>query len=128
MNWLSNFWAVIVWFFWAYVFIAYLFTLVIVLGDIVRDRALNGWLKAVWVLCLVFLPFLTVLVYLITRGKGMNQRNSRGVRTVPEPDDYRPRILAPASPPDEISKAQALLAAGSITPDEFASLKARALA
>jgi hypothetical protein len=128
MDWLSSFWAVLVWFFWAYVFIAYLFTLVLVLGDIFRDRSLNGWLKALWIICLVFLPFLTVLVYVIARGKGMNERNSGGSATVSEPDDYRPRIIPPTSAADEITKAQSLLAAGSITPDEFAVLKAKALA
>ena len=128
MNWVSDFWAIIVWFFWAYVFIAYLFTLILVLADIFRDRSLNGWFKAVWIVCLVFVPLLTVLVYLVTRGKGMNERNSRGTTTVSEPHDYRPRIISPASPSDEISKAQALLASGSITQDEFSALKAKALA
>ncbi|MET1052779.1 MAG: SHOCT domain-containing protein [Mycetocola sp.] len=124
----SNFWEVIVWFFWVYVFIAYLFTLVLVLGDIFRDRTLNGWLKAVWIIFLVFFPLLTTLVYVIARGKGMSERNSRGFATVSEPDDYRPRIIPPASPSDEIAKAQELLAAGSITQDEFEALKAKALA
>ena len=128
MNWVSDFWAIIVWFFWAYVFIAYLFTLILVLADIFRDRSLNGWFKAVWIACLVFVPLLTVLVYLVTRGKGLNERNSRRTATVPEPDDYRPRIIPPTSPSDEISKAQALLASGSITHDEFSALKAKALA
>jgi hypothetical protein len=125
---LSNFWAVIVRFFWAYVFIAYLFTLVMVLGDVFRDGSLNGWYKAAWIVCLVFVPFLTVLVYVITRGKGLNERNSRGSTTVAEPADYRPRIIPPASPSEEITKAQALLTAGSITHDEFAAIKAKALA
>lgn len=128
MNWVSDFWSIIVWFFWAYVYIAYLFALVLVLADIFRDRSLNGWFKALWIACLIFVPLVTVLVYLVTRGKGMNARNSGGTPTVPEPDDYRPRIIPPASPSDEISKAQALLASGSITQDEFAALKAKALA
>lgn len=128
MDLLSNFWDIFVWFLWGYIFVAYLFTLVLVLGDIFRDSSLNGWLKAVWIIFLVFVPFLTVLVYVIARGKGMGERNSSRAATVPEPDDYRPRIIPPASPSDEITKAQALLAAGSITESEFAALKARALA
>lgn len=128
MDLLSNFWDIFVWFLWGYIFIAYLFALVLVLGDIFRDRSLNGWLKAVWIIFLVFVPFLTVLVYVIARGKGMSERNTSRDATVPEPDDYHPRIIPPASPSEEISKAQALLASGSITQDEFAAIKAKALA
>ncbi|MCP2032655.1 hypothetical protein L1277_002765 [Okibacterium sp. HSC-33S16] len=127
MNWWSTFWAVIVWFVWAYLLIAYLLLLIRVLGDIFGDRALNGWSKAVWVAGLVFLPFLTVLAYLVVRGNGMNGRNPRGEATVSEPHDYRPRIIPLASPSNHIATAQSLLAAGSITPEEFAALKAKAL-
>lgn len=128
MNWMNNFWDFFAWFFWAYVFIAYIFAIVFVLIDIFRDHTLNGWLKALWILCLVFIPFITVLVYVIARGKGMSERNARGPEIAPEPTDYTPHIFPPASPADEVAKAQALLDAGSITPDEFAALKARALA
>lgn len=57
-----------------------------------------------------------------------SERSPTGMATVPEPDNYRPRIVPPSSPSDEISKAQALLAAGSIDENEFAAIKARALA
>lgn len=128
MNWMNNFWDFFAWFFWAYVFIAYIFAIVFVLIDIFRDHSLNGWLKALWILCLVFIPFITVLVYVIARGKGMSERNARGPEIAPESTDYKPRIFAPTSPAEEVSKAQALLDAGSITPDEYAALKAKALA
>jgi hypothetical protein len=128
MDILSNVWDVILWFFAAYVFIAYLFALVLVLADIYRDADLNGWLKALWTLCLIFVPLLTVIVYVIVRGKGMNERNSRGMGTPPEPTDYTPRWGSGLSASDEIAKAQSLLQAGAITQDEFTALKAKALA
>ncbi|GGE90662.1 SHOCT domain-containing protein [Mycetocola zhadangensis] len=127
MNWFNDFWDVIVWFLWIYVVLAYLITIVFVLGDIFRDHSLSGWLKALWVICLVFVPILTVLVYVIARGKGMSERNARGPVTVSEPDDYHPHIYSP-SPTDQIAQAQGLLASGSITADEFAALKAKAMA
>ena len=127
MNLLTNAWDVIVWFFWVYVFIAYLFALVLVLADIFRDHSLNGGLKALWIFCLIFVPLLTVLVYVITRGKGMSERNSRETGTVPEPTDYTPRWGTAPSSSDEISRAQSLLSAGVITEEEFATLKAKAL-
>ncbi|MET0934288.1 MAG: SHOCT domain-containing protein [Mycetocola sp.] len=128
MDVLSNLWGIILWFFWIYVFIAYLFALVIVLGDIFRDASLNGWLKAVWVIFLVFVPLLTVIVYVLARGKGMNERNSRGAGTPAEPTDYVPRWGTGVSASDEITKAQSLLQSGVITEAEYAELKAKAMA
>ena len=128
MDWLSNFWDVLLWLFWAYIYIAYLFAIVFVLGDVFRDRSLNGWLKALWVICLVFVPFLTVLVYLIARGKGMSERNARefgGQRAASAPTVGG---ATGSSPTEEIARAQALLQTGTITQHEFETLKARALA
>lgn len=36
-----------------------------ILSDLFRDHEVSGWMKAVWVLFLVFIPFLTALIYLI---------------------------------------------------------------
>jgi hypothetical protein len=128
MDLLSNLWGIIVWFFWAYVFIAYIFALVLVLADIYRDATLNGWLKALWTICLIFVPLLTVIVYVIVRGKSMNERNVRNRGTPAEPADYVPHWGTEPNATDEIAKAQSLLQSGAITVDEFAALKAKALA
>lgn len=125
---LGEFWDVLLWLFWAYVYIAYLFAIVFVLGDIFRDHSLNGWLKAVWILCLVFVPFLTVLVYVIARGTGMSERNSREFGGRRAASASGAGSVSPASAADEIAKARELLDTGTITPQEFESLKARALA
>ncbi len=45
-----------------------------ILVDVFRDHTLNGWLKAVWLIFLVLVPFITGIVYVITRGKGMAER------------------------------------------------------
>jgi hypothetical protein len=44
-----------------------------ILTDLFRDHTLSGGSKTLWVLFLVFLPFLAVLVYVISGGKGMAQ-------------------------------------------------------
>ena len=56
------------WFLWAFIFITYLFALFAVIGDLFRDHKLNGWAKAVWIIALIFVPFLTLLIYLVARG------------------------------------------------------------
>src|SRR5215216_2208469 len=72
----ESFWDIIWWFFWVFVFISYLMVLFNIVADLFRDHALNGWWKAVWIIFLIFVPFLTALVYLIARGKGMSERGA----------------------------------------------------
>ena len=123
----NNFWNVIWLIFWAFAFVAYLFALFAIIGDLFRDRKLNGWWKALWIIFLIFLPFLTALVYLIARGRGMAERQARDVQQAQaQADDYI-RTVASASPADDIAKAKQLLDQGVITAGEFDALKAKAL-
>ena len=69
----TDIWDILWLFFWSYVFIAYLTVLFMVLADIFRDQGLSGWGKAGWVLFLVFVPVLTAVVYLVTRGSHRDQ-------------------------------------------------------
>ena len=64
------FWSVL-WFFFLFIWIMVLFH---VLTDLFRDHSVSGAQKTLWVLFLVFLPFLAVFIYLIVRGKGMGER------------------------------------------------------
>jgi hypothetical protein len=125
----DDFWSVFWLFFWAFAFVAYLCTIVVVLGDIFRDRRLGGWGKAAWLLFLVFVPFLTVLVYLIARGPGMMKRDNGDygrAHAASSDVDYAapPPIKNPAS---EITQAKQLADAGVITQGEFDAIKNKAL-
>ena len=68
------FWLLIWWF----LFFAYLVILFQIIGDLFRDHALSGWWKAVWIIFLIVVPFLTALIYIIARGKGMAERQLAG--------------------------------------------------
>ena len=111
---------------WSFYFIAYLYVVIVIITDLFRDDALNGWLKALWIIALVFVPFLTALIYIIARGKGMAARaqSARG-GVVAESDAYRPS--ASSSPAADIAQAKALLDAGAISQGEFDALKSKAL-
>ena len=127
MNFLQGVWD---WFwllFWVFAYMAYLFVLIYIIFDVFRDRSLNGWLKALWLILLVFVPFVTGLVYLIARGKGMAERSARKQVEYQEYSDAYVRSVSFASPTDEIAKAQALRDQGVITDGEFEALKAKAL-
>ena len=121
----GSFWDLIWWFLVAFIFIAYLFALFAIIGDLFRDHKLNGWFKALWIIFLVFMPFLTALVYVIVRGRGMAERNNARRGVVAESDDYRPS--ASATPAGDIAQAKALLDAGTISKGEFDALKSKAL-
>jgi hypothetical protein len=127
MDFWNNFWNIIWLFFWSFAFIAYLFALFAIISDLFRDHKLNGWWKALWIIFLIFVPFLTALVYLIARGPGMAERSQKEARQVQQSTDAYIREVATSSPSDEIAKAKALLDAGTITPEEFAHLKSVAL-
>ncbi|MFC0715375.1 SHOCT domain-containing protein [Cellulomonas biazotea] len=121
MDW---FWLMIWWFF----IVMYLIILFQILGDLFRDRELSGWWKAVWIIGLVVLPFLTALIYLIARGRSMAERNVRDLTQAKADTDAYIRDVAGASPATQISQAKALLDSGAISEQEFAALKAKALA
>ena len=120
------FWNLAWFFFWGVAFIGYLFAIIGVLADIFRDRHLNGWGKAAWMFFLIFVPFLTVLVYLIARGRGMVDRLERIEDERPPSETYAP-APAMANPAGEIAHAKELVDAGVITPGEFEAIKSKAL-
>ena len=103
-------WGFIWWFFMLFVFIAYLFVLFAIVGDIFRDRELNGWLKALWIIFLVFVPFLTALIYLIARGQSMNRRaTGAAAQARAAQEEYIRSVATPgSSAADEIAKAKAI--------------------
>ncbi|MET1043206.1 MAG: SHOCT domain-containing protein [Microbacteriaceae bacterium] len=122
-------WSWIVWFFWVYVFMAYLMVLFSIFADLFRDHTLNGWLKAVWIIFLIFVPFLTALIYVIARGSGMQKRSiARAQEMQGQQDAYIRSTAGASSPTQDIAKAKSLLDSGAITQAEFESLKSEALA
>ncbi|UNK46842.1 PLD nuclease N-terminal domain-containing protein [Arthrobacter sulfonylureivorans] len=123
----EDFWEFFWFLFWTVAFIAYLITLFSVVADLFRDRSLNGWWKAVWIVFLIFLPFLTVLVYLIARGTGMAERSQQRALNTQDAVNKYIGDVAGTSPSDEIAKAKSLLDTGNITADEYAAIKSHAL-
>jgi hypothetical protein len=123
---MDGFWSYVWYLLWIFLFLAYLIVLFQILSDLFRDRHLNGWWKALWVVLLIFLPMITALVYLIARGRGMAERNLAAAQDAKSAtDDYIKTVAG--SPADHIASAKRLLDDGTITPEEFEALKAKAL-
>ncbi|MEE3851625.1 SHOCT domain-containing protein [Gordonia sp. LSe1-13] len=110
-----------------FIFVAYLMMLFWIIADLFRDRELSGWWKAVWMVFLIFVPWLTALVYLIARGPGMSRRAEvTRVEMQQQSDDYI-RSVAGKSSAEQIADAKSLLDSGVIDEQEYAALKAKAL-
>jgi ABC-type multidrug transport system fused ATPase/permease subunit len=128
VSFIDIFWSVL-WFFFLFIWIM---ILVHILGDLFRDRSLSGGAKTLWVLFLVFLPFLAVLVYLFTRGQGMAERAAARQQQAQDQFEGYVRTVATgdatATPTEQIAQAKQLLDAGTIDQAEFDRLKAKALA
>jgi len=117
-------WVVIVSFF----FIMYLMMLFSVIIDLFRDRELSGVMKAIWIIALLFFPLLSLLVYLIARGKGMAERSVKEqVEQKEQFDAYVKSVSGSGGAAAELEKASALLDSGKISQAEFDTLKAKIL-
>jgi len=108
--------------------VIWIWILITVLIDLFRDHELSGWWKAVWVFFLVFLPVITVLVYLIARGNGMRDRAIAEHTHMRDASEQYIRSVAGSSPVDELHKLDELRARGAISQQEFEQLKAKILA
>jgi hypothetical protein len=120
-------------FFWFiisfFLLMAYLMVLFQIITDLFRDKDTSGWVKAVWIFFLIFLPILTSLVYLIARGRQMTERNISAVQAAQKDQEaYIRQVSATAAPADQIAQAKGLLDSGAISAEEFDALKAKALA
>ena len=127
MDVLEGIWDFVWFFFWTFAFIAYLMVLFSIIGDLFRDHELGGFAKAVWLIFLLFVPFITALVYVIARGRGMSERQMEIMQRQQEYEAQRIRSIAGVSSADEISKAASLYQSGAITAEEYESLKEKAL-
>jgi hypothetical protein len=115
-------WTVFVIFF----LVMFLMILFSIFGDLFRDHEMGGGAKAVWVLALILFTPLTALIYLIVRGGGMAKRaQAAQVEAQQQFDDYVKQTAGGSAA--EIAKAKELLDAGTISQEEFDSIKSKAL-
>ena len=114
-------WSLLVIFF----MVIYFMMLFQVIADVFRRRDATGWKKAAWLVFLFCAPFLGLIAYLVTNSEPMAQRASAVMesrRTVSGNGG------GSDGPTAQIANAKALLDSGAITPEEYTTIKHRALA
>ena len=115
-------WTVFVIFF----LVIFLMILFSIFGDLFRDHEMGGVAKALWVLALILFTPLAALIYLIVRGGGMAKRAQAAQAEAQQQfDDYVKQTAGGSAA--EIAKAKELLDAGTISQEEFDSIKSKAL-
>ena len=75
----TDFWDVLLWSFWFFIWISALMVWFRCLFDLFGDPDLSGWGKAGWSILLIFVPWLGALIYLIARGRSMANRQMAAV-------------------------------------------------
>ena len=122
---LEVFWTMLIFF----GFIVWIWILFTIFADIFRRSDINGWIKFLWIIFVVFFPLLGVLVYLVANHQGMSNRTIEGQRAAQNQfDEYVREAAGSGDPASQIARAKELLDNGTITQQEFDSIKSKALA
>jgi predicted PurR-regulated permease PerM len=122
---LNVFWDILIIFAW----VIFIWIAITVLIDVFRRHDISGWAKAAWVVFIVILPWIGVLVYLIANHDGMAERRNKDAQQAQAQfDQYVRQAAGTGGAASEIEKAKQLLDNGTITQQEFDSIKAKALA
>ena len=104
-----------------FIFIVWFWLLISVVSDLFRRHDISGWVKAIWVIALIVLPYIGVFAYLISQGRGMTERNAQRAQEARE----ELRRVVGVSAADEIEKLDRLKKAGSISDAEFLRLRGK---
>ena len=118
-------WTLLVFFAW----VIWFWLLIVVIGDLFRRHDIGGGKKTIWLIFLIFLPFLGVFAYVIANSQSMAERNrDRALAQQAQFDDYVRETAGAGGAAAEIDKAKQLLDSGAISQAEFDAIKAKALA
>ena len=125
---LDFFWTMMIFFLW----VIWIWLLITVFIDLFRNKAMNGWKKALWVIFLIFLPLLGVLIYLIVHGDDMQKRQIEHAAEVQAGQAAYIQQVAGGNQATDNAAALTQLAElhknGTLTDQEFADQKAKILA
>ena len=113
---------------WFFLFVIWIMILFRVFADIFRSHDMGGFAKTLWIIFVIFLPFLGVLVYVIARGDNMTKHAMEDAKAQDEAfQTYVQQTAGTSGPADELTKLAALRDSGQITPAEFEAGKAKIL-
>jgi uncharacterized membrane protein len=104
-----------------FAFVVWFWFVITIFADLFRRHDISGLAKALWVIVLILTSYIGVLIYLVTQGRGMAERNAQQAQAVRE----ELRRVVGFSVADEIGKLDQLRKTGSISEGEFTRLRAK---
>jgi MFS family permease len=118
-------WTMLIFFLW----VIWFWILIGIIADIFGRHDIGGGSKALWLIFVIFAPFLGILVYLIANSHGMAERRMKESRqSQAQMDDYVRSVAGSGGAAAEIERAKLLLDSGAIDANEYDALKKKALA
>jgi hypothetical protein len=119
------FWSIL----WFTLFFIWIWLLIMVFADIFRSHDMGGFAKFLWVIFVIFLPYLGVFVYLIARGHKMGEHAAEDAQRMDAAQRayIKETVGSGGSPAEELSKLADLKAKGVIDDAEFERLKAQVI-
>jgi hypothetical protein len=122
---LEVFWTLLIFF----AFIVWLWILFTVFTDIFRRHDTSGFVKVLWIIFIIIIPYFGSFIYLIVEHKGMTERAIKAQESAQaQVDQYVKSVAGAGDPAEQIAKAKQLLDSGAITQAEFDQIKQKALA
>lgn len=106
-----------------FMFVLWFWLFITVASDLFRRHDISGLAKVAWIIFLILLPYIGIFAYLLTQGRGMAERNQEAAKNAQK----ELRQIVGFSAADEIEKLDKLKASGSISEEEFKTLRARLL-
>jgi ABC-type multidrug transport system fused ATPase/permease subunit len=114
---------------WFFLFVMWIMLLFSIFGDLFRDHETSGGMKVLWIVILFMFPYLGAFIYIVARGKGMNERSMAQMKAnEAATKQYIQQAAGTSSVSSELEKLVALKMQGTISEAEFASAKAKLLA
>jgi hypothetical protein len=111
----------LLWLVWIFLFVVWFWLLITIFSDLFRRHDMNGWVKALWVIFVIIMPFLGILIYLLVYHQGMAERNVKQAQAQAE----QLRQIVGTGSADELTKLEQLRTEGKLTDDEYQKMRAR---
>src|SRR5271154_939571 len=109
---LEVFWTLLIFF----AFIIWLWILFTVFTDIFRRHDTSGFVKVLWIIFIIIIPYFGSFIYLIIEHKGMTDRAIEAQKNAQTQfDDYVKSAAGSGDPTEQIAKAKGLPDSGTIT-------------
>ena len=99
-------------------FVVWFWLIVTVFADLFRRHDISGWIKALWIIAVILMPYFGVFIYLVSQHRGMADRTESDVARLE-------RQTGSYSSADELKKLDALHKDGTIDSTEYQQLRSR---